>query len=289
MKRLHRDQVLDARREVEKRYKEELTSPNPLPNLASAAFWKSSAGITSAIVAAAAVAGALTYWLKKSPACPPALPPSATQPISTSSTAGPVSANPSVAVTQPASYAVNPGGYYVFDITSSSHWTDPQWTVAPLAQALQAAGWTVLSVQPDPSDPSASRYGVVAQWGGTTLSTQDDPPAWSIDPATYLPTASPLLPQSYAMPGASTWVTFQVATSFQPSDPNLAAYVAAILAANGFATPRATPTSANATVVNVAAQWTGAASGFTDGPPIWWLLAAPEAVAGNADPGQPGA
>jgi hypothetical protein len=245
-------------------------------------FLKSPAGIATLLVGTAAVVGGAVYYANNKTAA--------------TATAG-ASVNPSGA--PPTGFTVAQGSQYVFDITVSTaalNWMQAANGPTALNLALQSAGWAVQSIQPDPSVPDGSRYAVIATWNLPATATQDNPAGgWSIDATSLQAATNALLPQTWAMPVNNDWYTFTVATSFQGVTPaNIALYVQAFLYANGFgakgpqtyANILVTPSASNPLNVNVAAQWNGQATSFLDGPPLWWLLAAP-VDAGSSQSPQP--
>lgn len=256
-------------------------------------FWKTRLGVTSIIVGGAALVGAVGYAMSASK--------SSSASGSTSSSGA--SQNPPGPYPTSQAYPVSPGTWYLFDIGSSSHWTDANWSVTggpALVQAIIAAGFVNPVVQPDPSDPSASTYLVAAQWPSAATETQvfDNPPAWYIKPATMRAVSgTPALPTTYAVP-TGNWFTFTVWTGLPPNDPNFVSYVKELLSAAGWGTITngqidsilVTQSASNPEDANVAALWAqGAPASFTDGAPLWGLLAAPVDTGSTSQPPQPGA
>ena len=210
------------------------------------------------------------------------------------------------------SMPVTPGSWYVFDIVSSSKWNVAGWSGAPLLAALEgtgggtglmagSGGFSNVYIEADPSDPTASTYLVLAQWpaNATAKVVTDSPPAWSIQPATWQSPANPPMPQSYTIANGD-WYTFTIWTALNPSDPNFATYVKEMLTSLGWGTATAAPSgtvyagilvtqsASNPANAHVAAQWTGQAGGsFSDGVPLWGLLAPPTDTGSTSQPAQP--
>ena len=262
------------------------------PSIMSASFWKSGTGIATAVVGAAALVGGIAYFAS-----------------SKGATAAPgASNNPSGPA--PTQYQVAQGSDYIFDVSVTQpalNWTTSGAKAGPaLSALLMAAGWTILSLQPDPSMADGSRYALIAQWNSTATTTQDNPGAgWMIDAQSIAAVTSPQLPAVYTLPASAGWYSFSVNTAFPGVAPaQVVAMLQEMLSAAGFGglvpggasttnilcTPSASnpgnvvgPSSAPGTysnlVVNVTAQWNGTTtinntttSGFVDGPPLWWLV-----------------